>query len=83
MISRICLPSSFKRVLQGAQSEAEVVALDLRELAFIDCAALKELLDADAFARRTGRTLALVRGSGQVDRMMVMTGALEWMKVVE
>lgn len=74
---------AFKRVLQGAQSEAETVSLDLRELAFIDCSALKEVLDADAFARQTGRTLILVRASGQVDRVMAMTGVLERMEVVE
>jgi anti-anti-sigma factor len=68
---------AFKRVLHGAQSEAEAVSLDLQELAFIDCSALKEVLDADAFARRTGRTLTLVRASGQVDRVMALTGVLE------
>lgn len=73
---------AFKRVLRGAQSEAETVSLDLQELAFIDCSALKEVLDADAFADRTGRTLTLVRGSGQVDRVMVLTGVLERMEVV-
>ncbi len=73
----------FKRALQTAQSEAETVSLDLQGLAFIDCSALKEVLDADAFARRTGRTLILVRGSGQVDRVLLVTGVLERMKVVE
>ena len=73
---------TFKRVLRGAQSEAETVSLDLQELAFIDCSALKEVLDADAFAHRMGRTLTLVRGSGQVDRVMALTGVLERMEVV-
>ncbi|HET9154970.1 MAG TPA: STAS domain-containing protein [Solirubrobacterales bacterium] len=73
---------TFKRVLRGAQSETETVSLDLRELAFIDCSALKEILDADAFAHRMERTLTLVRGSGQVDRVMALTGVLERMEVV-
>lgn len=73
----------FKRALEEAQDKAKTVALDLRALAFIDCSALKEVLDADAFARHTGRTLTLVRGSGQVDRVMALTGVLEQMRVVE
>lgn len=74
---------AFKRALQGAQSEARTVSLDLQELAFIDCSALKEVLDADALARKTERTFLLVRGSGQVDRVMALTGLLEQMEVVE
>lgn len=74
---------AFRRVLQGAQSEAETVSLNLRDLAFIDCSALKEVLDADAAARRMGHTLTLVRASGQVDRVMNLTGALERIEVVD
>jgi anti-anti-sigma factor len=74
---------AFKHALQRAQSEAEIVSLDLQELAFIDCSALKEVLDADALARQTGRTLILVRGAGQVDRVMALTGLLEQMEVRE
>lgn len=73
----------FKRALQGAQSESGTISLDLQELAFIDCSALKEVLDADALARQTGRTLILVRGAGQVDRVMALTGLLERMEVRE
>jgi len=70
----------FRQVLRGAQSEAKIVSLDLRELSFIDCCALAEILEADAFARRTGNKLILVRGSGQVHRVMALTGVLERMK---
>lgn len=73
----------FQRALHGAQSETRTVSLDLEELAFIDCSGLKEVLDADLFARLTGRTLLLVRGSGQVDRVMALTGLLERLEVVE
>lgn len=75
--------AEFKRALHGAQSETRTVSLDLEELAFIDCSGLKEVLDADVFARATGRTLLLVRGSGQVDRVMALTGLLERLEVVE
>lgn len=69
--------SAFKHVLHEAQSEAETVLLDLGELAFIDCSALKEILDADEFARQTGRRLTLIRGSGQVDKVMALTGVID------
>ena len=73
----------FRRVLRGAQSEAKIVSLDLQELSFIDCRGLAEILDADAFARREGSKLILVRGSGQVDRVMALTGVLEGLEVVD
>lgn len=73
----------FRRALQGAQSKAKIVSLDLQELAFIDCSALNEILEADALARRTGSKLILGRGSGQVDRVLALTGVLERMEVVD
>ena len=73
----------FRRALRAAQSEAKIVSLDLQELSFIDCSALNEILEADALARRTGSKLILVRGSGQVDRVLALTGVLEWMEVVD
>jgi anti-anti-sigma factor len=75
--------SEFGRELQAAQSEAKTVSLDLQELALVDCSALKEILEADASARLTGGKLILVRGSGQVDRVLALTGVLERIEVVD
>ena len=73
----------FGRVLRAAQSEAKIVSIDLQRLSFIDCGALNEIFEADALARQTGGKLILVRGSGQVDRVLTLTGVLESMEVVD
>lgn len=73
----------FRRVLRAAQSRATIVSLDLQELAFVDCSALAEILEADAVARQQGSKLVLVRGSGQVDRVMALTGVLERIEIVD
>ena len=73
----------FRRTLGTAQSRANTVSLDLQELAFIDCAALKEIVDADAVARRTGDKLILICGAGQVDRVLCLTGVLEQMEILD
>lgn len=73
----------FQERLRDAQRYAGSVSIDLRELEFIDCAALDAILDADAVARRAGGSLSLVRGSGQVDRVLELTGLLERVEVVE
>ncbi|MET0558173.1 MAG: STAS domain-containing protein [Solirubrobacterales bacterium] len=73
----------FRQALRAAQSNATIVELDLRSLTFIDCSALQAILDADAIAQRTGGRLVLVRGTGQVDRVMALTGLLARIEVSE
>lgn len=73
----------FREALAGAQSSASIVSIDLRQLAFIDCAGLAALVLARAFASRQGRRLVLVRGSGQVDRVLGLTGLLDCLEVRE
>jgi hypothetical protein len=41
------------------------------------------IFDADTFARRLERSLIWVRGSGQVDRVLKLTGLLERLEVVD
>lgn len=72
----------FMRALGGAQANASIVSVDLQELAFIDCSALKVIVDANALAQSVGNRLTLVRGSGQVDRILRQTGLLEQVEVV-
>lgn len=69
--------------LREAQSSSYMVVVDLRELDFIDCAGLAVLVAADAQARRTKRSLVLVRGGGQVGRMLDLTGMHEELEVVD
>ena len=63
-----------RRALTEGLALAPALAVDLRELNFIDCAGLAELFDAAAEARRRGGRLSLIGGSGQVKRLLDMTG---------
>jgi anti-anti-sigma factor len=73
----------FRQTLREAQQSAGAVSIDLQSLEFIDCAALGVILDAHALARREGKGLTLLRGSGQVDRVLGLTGLLEQVEVVD
>jgi anti-sigma B factor antagonist len=73
----------FGQTVRDALQNACAVSIDLQELAFIDCSALAVLLDASSIAQELGCRLILVRGSGQVDRVMALTGILERFEVID
>ena len=62
------------RTLRESQSHAQLVVLDLRELAFMDCSGVHAIVDASSWARRAGRQLVLLRGPAHVDRLFSLTG---------
>ena len=62
------------RTLRESQSHAQVVVLDLRELAFMDCSGVHAIVDASSWARRAGRQLVVLRGPAHVDRIFSLTG---------
>jgi anti-anti-sigma factor len=74
---------AFRETLREAQHGRGTVSIDLHDLEFIDCAALGVIVDADALARRQGHSLILVRSTGQVDRVLALTGLLEEVEVVD
>jgi anti-anti-sigma factor len=55
------------------QSGVEVVALDLRELEFLDSSGLRLVMRTDQRLQATGRRLALVRGPEAVQRVFEIT----------
>ena len=59
--------------LDASLLDARLVVLDLRELAFMDCAGVHAIVDASSRARRAGRQLLLLRGSASVD-LFALTG---------
>jgi anti-anti-sigma factor len=54
---------------------AHLTVLDLRELAFMDCAGVHTIVEASLHARKTGRRLVLVRGRPDIYRMFALTGS--------
>jgi anti-sigma B factor antagonist len=70
-----------ERTLREPRVEARLVVLDLRELAFIDIAAVHAIVNASLHARRGGRRLVLVRGTPKVDRIFTLTGRSDGLEV--
>jgi anti-anti-sigma factor len=62
---------------------AERLVLDLSTLSFIDSSALRMILRTQERARQEGFILEVVRGSGQVDKVMRVTGLAESLPLVD
>lgn len=69
------------RVLE--EPDVELVVLDLRELEFMDSTGLHLLVRAHHTAEDTGRRLALIRGTEQVQRLLNLTGITELLTIVD
>ena len=61
----------------------EVVAVDLRELEFMDSSGLRSIMVADASLRQAGRRLILVRGVSGVQRVFAVTRMEERLSFVD
>ena len=61
----------------AAQSDAELLVLDLRELEFMDSTGLSVIVKAHQRLSEEGRALSLVRGPQQVQRLLDLTGVAE------
>jgi anti-anti-sigma factor len=57
------------------EPRAQLVVLDLRELAFMDSCGVHAIVNAGARARQLGRRLVLLRGPPRVDRVFGLTGS--------
>src|ERR1700727_624449 len=55
--------------------QSRLVVLDLRELAFIDAAGVRTIVDASIRARQAGRRLVLLRGLPNIDRMFTLAAS--------
>jgi anti-sigma B factor antagonist len=63
--------------LRVAESDAQQVVVDLRELEFMDSTGLSTLVKAHQRAEETGQRFGLVRGPQQVQRLLSLTGVAE------
>jgi anti-sigma B factor antagonist len=64
-----------ERTLRESQPLAHLTVLDLRELAFMDSAGVRAIVNASVRARQDGRRLVLVRGRPEIYRMFTLTGS--------
>jgi anti-sigma B factor antagonist len=63
-----------EQTLRDPDSQARLVVLDMRELAFMDSSGVHAIVNASARARQRGRRLVVLRGPPDVDRVFSLTG---------
>jgi anti-anti-sigma factor len=74
----------FERTLEAELgAEGGVVALDLRDLTFMDSSGLRALVMADGRVKNAGGNLVVVRPSGSVERVMRLTDVAERLELVD
>ena len=59
---------------RAEQSDASSIVVDLSGLKFIDSAGITAIALAEMRSRANGRRLSFLRGTGQVERVLVQTG---------
>jgi anti-anti-sigma factor len=64
-------------------SDAKLLVIDLRALDFIDSTGLGVLVRTHHHAKEHGQEFALVKGAGQVERLLGLTGLSEQLPVAE
>jgi anti-sigma B factor antagonist len=61
-------------VLRDPRSHADLVVLDMRDLAFMDSCGVHAIVNAGARVRQLGHRLVILRGPPEVDRVFALTG---------
>lgn len=70
-------PALEEELERVAQSGAQLVVVDLRNLEFMDSTGLSVLVRAHQRAEENGRRLGLINGSQQVQRLLTLTGVAD------
>jgi anti-sigma B factor antagonist len=70
-------PALESELEQAGRSDSELLVLDLRELEFMDSTGLSVIVNAHQRLSDDGRSLALIRGPQQVQRLLDLTGVAE------
>ena len=61
--------------LHDAEADADLIVVDLRNLAFMDCAGMRVVSQSSERLRQSGRLMVVVRGRGPADRVLTLTRA--------
>jgi anti-anti-sigma factor len=64
-------------------SARQLIVVDLRELEFIDSTGLSVLVKAHQRARELGHQFGLVKGAGQVQRLLGLTGLADRLTIAD
>jgi anti-anti-sigma factor len=64
-----------EQTLSDPDSQAGLVVVDMRELAFMDSSGVHAIVNASARARQRGSRLVILRGPRDVDRVFSLTGS--------
>jgi anti-sigma B factor antagonist len=79
----IATTPQLQKTLLEPQLQAQLVVLDLRELAFLDNSGVHAIVNASISARQVGRRLVLLRGGLDVDRVFTLTGSAGDVEIVD
>jgi anti-anti-sigma factor len=67
-------PALEQAIAEATGEPGAALVLDLRELTFMDSTGLRTLAQTNARAEDEGFTLAIVRGSSQIERVLEISG---------
>ena len=76
-------PALEQELVAVADSDAELIIIDLRELEFMDSTGLHVLVHAQQRMQDLGRRFALIRGGETVQRLFDLTGVSDGLTIVD
>jgi anti-sigma B factor antagonist len=79
----IATSPQLQETLLEPRLQAQLVVLDLREVAFMDSSGVHAIVNASIRARQVGRRLVLLRGGLDVDRVFTLTGSTGDVEIVD
>ena len=72
-----------EEALHGAEADSQMIVLDLRGLAFMDCAGMRVIFQSSERLRQSERLMVVVRGPRPVNRVLTLTRAAGAMQVFD
>ena len=76
-------PALESELEQARRSDSELLVLDLRELQFMDSTGLSVIVKTHQRLSDDGRSLCLIRGPQQVQRLLDLTGVAERVRLAD